>query len=204
MLLFSICSKFQVETYPTFPSKICTTCKELVEATFALKIMYEKTSEVLRNLLRPYEELEIKVEEEDCENDCFENSTIDEDEVDNIQEENQNNDTQQEEEQIIIKLDDVHSDLQEDQINITLSTQDRLVYKKRKKYSKVENNYKLLVENKEKLEGTLNLKNSQGVNHFCSVCFSEFTNALEFRKHIKTHKVYKMYLKGKLNKIFTY
>lgn len=49
---------------PTYPTKICPTCKELVEATFALKIMYEKTSDILCKLLSPIEE-EIKIIEEE-------------------------------------------------------------------------------------------------------------------------------------------
>lgn len=208
-----------MEEYPTYPSKVCPTCKELVEGTFNLKIMYEKTSEVLKNLLSPFEELDIKIEPEDPELleetdncDSIQPDTVEDTEKDEIV---TVEDTEKYE--IDVKIDPKDHKLllriQEDAIKLqntpyhTLSRNEkRNIYKRKKRYMDRQQEHMLAAVIDKEIEeafdqSEVKLKKEHNVSHLCPVCWIEITDPLEFREHVRTHKVIKSYLKGKLLQI---
>lgn len=203
---------------PTYPTKVCLTCKELVEATFALKIMYEKTSEVLKNLLIPIEDhlvdskaefTETKYSIQAFHSDEEFDTTIKYEVDDQILPENNyeiedyhSTSTTDEnahfEEEIILKIEEADSELSKNER--------KKIYNKKKRILEKQEVLELAEKIDNEIETTLNqsdikLKKFSNFTHTCPICFVEKTDPLMFRKHIRTHQVLqKNYLKGELLK----
>lgn len=246
--------------FPSYPSKICATCRELAEATFALKIMYEKTSDVLRKLLTPQQEEIVKIEIEDTEQNghinyeaqehlldegtglSYEKFEVEEEnfddgngqfdtaeyyhseddnaapEIDNViiteehalvGQESATENTIQEEE-IILQIEEPHP---ADFSGLTKNEKKNL-YRKRRRMLEKQQTISLVEEIDKEIEQTINssrveLKKPEDVTYLCHICFTEKTDPLEFRKHIRSHKVFRKYCRGKFmiflyNSILTY
>lgn len=184
--------------------------------------MYEKTSDILRNLLTPIEDKfinskpesveknhSIKVFDSDDEVDTteikFEVNDDFEEEMHELKDENKyeieeykgksmTNKTDSFEEEIILEFEKPYSELSRDEKN-RISRRKRRMMEKQKEL-------KLKEKIDNEIETTLNqsnikLKKCSNFTHTCPICLVEKRNPLKYRKHLRTHKVLRRrYLKG--------
>lgn len=189
-----------MEEFPSYPTQICSTCKELVDATFALKIMYEKTSQTLGVILKPLEQdVQIKLE---CEDDDF---FCDSPQIMY----NDNSEEVQPEEEIILKIEEpeiqnTNEEVPTEEWDKVLTKTQRFAISRRQKRLIEKEKDQILSEKVDKhIEKSLEkvkfkFDKPTTALHLCPVCWKEIPEALQFRAHIKTHKALKKYFKGEL------
>lgn len=169
--------------------------------------MYEKTSEVLKNLLTPFQQEKIKVELDFEETDNYDETLTYIEQYHPLDDEINNSIENHNEEQIILKIEEdepaVHLD------NALTKNEKRNLYSKNRRYLEKQQDLILGAKIDEEIEETLNhseinLKKPGNVTHLCPICWIEMTDPIEFKKHIQTHKVLKSYFRGECNSNMLY
>lgn len=148
--------------------------------------MYEKTSEVLKNLLTPFkkEALEdYKLENQDLD-EILDNTTCNEEYINDSNEDEIDlfiANPELIEEEIILKIEDDHTTVED------------------KTSTDIIKDIPNIVTDTDEGSGSYKIKLNKPDNvlHLCPVCWKEIPNPLEFRKHVQSHKVVGKYMKGK-------
>lgn len=180
--------QFQVEELECYPKGICLTCKELVHATINLKLKFEKTSKLLKTWFYS-QDIENKQEQNDF---LHDNDDVDTTEIDS-----------QEFSKAILANKD-----QNNAQEVVSPNQQDLLEHKRKKGGTVSRRVRIkqgsAVNTKvEFATGTAPKKKRTyfnvaltKFNHICPFCMVSLQNARDVKKHARTHRTLRKYLRG--------
>lgn len=183
-----------------YPVGVCSDCKELVTATFILKVKYDQTTITLRNC---FSSLKKEEKNEDILDQINESSDLGNSDIENENGgkqdlKNYQNYVEKESKMVptSIKIDKQEcSDLEK--------TNGKQEMKKEESNSfmmdnKSEENVSVKTEKFTEITTKVSVQqqNSLGHVHVCPICLKELASALDLRQHAHTHKTLKSYLKG--------